>query len=150
MSTLSRRQFAHLAGISLAGLALAPRAFAQTAATPPQTKNKAVFSATDNDEARWKLILGNMNNLKTGVGAEGVELELVAYGPGLNMLKADSPVKDMVAEALKAGVKINACQNTMKFMKLTESDILPGVTFVPAGVVEVMRKQQQGWAYIRS
>lgn len=150
MSLISRRQFARIASVSMIGLAVAPQLFAQTAATAPEPKNRALFSVTENDPARWRLILGNMYNIKTGVGDEGAELELVAYGPGLNMLKADSPVKDMIAEAVKAGVKVNACQNTMRGMKLTPDDILPGVTYVPAGVIEVMRKQQQGWAYIRS
>jgi intracellular sulfur oxidation DsrE/DsrF family protein len=37
----------------------------------------------------------------------------------------------------------------MANMKLTEADMLADVGFVPAGVVEVMRKQQQGYVYIR-
>ena len=43
-----------------------------------------------------------------------------------------------------------ACQNTMAAFKLTPADMLGEVGYVPSGVVEVMRKQQQGWAYIRS
>jgi intracellular sulfur oxidation DsrE/DsrF family protein len=96
------------------------------------------------------MILNNMQNLREGVGGEPVEIELVAYGPGITMLKSDSPVKQRIAEALKSGVKVNACQNTMNGMKLTPADMLPEIGYVPSGVVEVMRKQQQGWAYIRS
>ena len=59
-------------------------------------------------------------------------------------------VKDRVAAAVKAGAKINVCQNTMRSQKLTPADMLGEVGYVPAGVVEVMRRQQQGWAYIRS
>ena len=66
------------------------------------------------------------------------------------MLKADSPVKQRIADALKNGATVNACQNTMTNSKLTPADMLPQITYVPAGVVEVMRKQQQGWAYIRT
>ena len=109
-----------------------------------------MFQVTDNDPARWNMILNNMTNLRDGVGSEGVEIELVAYGPGIGMLKADSPVKARIADALKNGVIVNGCQNTMTDMKLTPADMLPDITYVPAGVVEVMRKQQQGWAYIRS
>jgi len=96
------------------------------------------------------MILNNMQNLREGVGGEPVEIELVAYGPGIHMLKSDSPVKQRIAEALKSGVKVNACQNTMSGMKLTPADMQPDIGYVPSGVVEVMRKQQQGWAYIRS
>ena len=146
MTDLPRRPFLALAGATLLG-AVAPLAFAQTAAP---AKNRALFQVTDNDPARWNMILNNMQNLRDGVGGEPVEIELVAYGPGINMLKADSSVKQRIAEALKVGVTVNACQNTMTNAKLVPADMLPNISYVPAGVVEVMRKQQQGGAYIRS
>jgi hypothetical protein len=37
----------------------------------------------------------------------------------------------------------------MKSFKLTQSDMLPSIGYVPAGIVDIMRKQKQGWAYIR-
>ena len=77
------------------------------------------------------------------------ELEIVAYGPGISMLKIDSPVAVRIAEAVKSGVKVVACQNTMKAQKLIAADMLPTVDYVPAGVVELMKKQQEGYAYIR-
>ena len=149
MAMPSKRTFLLAGGAVLAAtLPLVSRAQAQSAAAA--TKNRAVFQVTDNDPARWNMILNNMTNLRDGVGSEGVEIELVAYGPGIGMLKADSPVKARIADALKNGVIVNGCQNTMTNMKLTSADMLPDITYVPAGVVEVMRKQQQGWAYIRS
>ena len=146
MPTLSKRSLflAGGAAVLAAVLPVAVRAQAQP------MKNRALFQVTDNDPARWTLILNNMQNLREGVGGEPVEIELVAYGPGINMLKSDSSVKQRIAEALKSGVKVNACQNTMNGMKLTTPDMLPEIGYVPSGVVEVMRKQQQGWAYIRS
>ena len=146
MTRLPRRSFLLLSGAALLG-AVAPLAFAQTS-TP--TKNRALFQVTDNDPARWNMILNNMINLKEGVGSEGVEIELVAYSSGIGMLKADSPVKHRIADALKSGVRINACQNTMTNAQLTPADMAPDIGYVPSGVVEVMKKQQQGWAYIRS
>ena len=88
--------------------------------------------------------------LREGVGAEGAEIELVAYGPGILMLKSDSSVRQRIAEALKSGVQVNACEHTMHGMRFTPADMLPDIGYVPSGVVEVMKKQQQGWAYIRS
>ena len=143
MST-SRRTFVAAGTAALVAFAL------PTAAQSQPAKNRALFQVTDNDPARWNLVLNNMANLRDGVGSEGAEIELVAYGPGLLMLKADSPVKERVAEALKNGVQVNGCQHTMRAMKLVPADMLPDIGYVPSGVVEVMRKQQQGWAYIRS
>jgi intracellular sulfur oxidation DsrE/DsrF family protein len=65
------------------------------------------------------------------------------------MLKADSVVGNRIDEAMAAGVKVVACENTMRGQKLTQADMLPKVGYVPAGVVEIMQRQQQGWAYIR-
>ncbi|HEV7575983.1 MAG TPA: DsrE family protein [Caldimonas sp.] len=145
MSTLSKRSLFLAGGAALLAAVLPAAVRAQAS-----VRNRALFQVTDNDPARWNLILNNLGALKEGVGSEGAEIELVAYGPGVNMLKADSPVKHRIADALKAGVTINACQNTMNGMKLTPADMLPEIGYVPSGVVEVMKKQQQGWAYIRS
>jgi len=147
MHTMSKRSLFLAGGAALlaAVLPVAARAQAQ-----PAVKNRALFQVTDNDPARWNMILNNMINLKEGVGGEGVEIELVAYGPGILMLKSDSPVKHRIADALKGGVQVNACQNTMNAMKLAPADMQPEIGYVPSGVVEVMKKQQQGWAYIRS
>jgi uncharacterized protein len=146
MSRAIRRSFLLLAGAGCLGAALPGLALAQAA----PARNRALFQVTDNDPARWNMILNNMQNLREDVGSEGAEIELVAYGPGLLMLKADSSVRQRIAEALKSGVKVNACQHTMTGMKLAPVDMLPDIGYVPSGVVEVMRKQQQGWAYIRS
>ncbi len=148
MTILQKRSFL-LAGGAVLAAALPLLSRAQSAPAAPAVKNRALFQVTDNDPARWNMVLNNMTNLREGVGSEGAEIELVAFGPGLAMLKADSPVKARIADALKNGVTINACQNTMKGMKLTPADMLPEISYVPAGVVEVMRKQQQGYAYIR-
>ena len=120
MRTMSKRSLFLAGGAALLAAVLPVAARAQA-----QVRNRALFQVTDNDPARWNMILNNMVNLKEGVGSESVEIELVAYGPGINMLKADSPVKHRIADALKSGVKINACQNTMSGMKLTPADMLP-------------------------
>jgi len=144
---MQRRSFVSAAAAATLVALVPVHSSAQTAQSAP---NRAIFQVTDNDPARWNMILNNMTNLREGVGSEAVEIELVAYGPGILMLKGDSAVRQRIAEAVKSGVKVNACQNTMNAMKLAPSDMLGEIGHVPSGVVEVMRKQQQGWAYIRS
>ena len=146
MTRTPRRAFLVTSGATLLAIALPRLAMAQAAAP----KNRALFSVTDNDQARWTMILNNIQNQRDGVGGEPVEVELVAYGPGIILLKSDSPLKQRIADLVKSGVKVNACQNTMNVMKLTAPEMLTEIGYVPSGVVEVMRKQQQGWAYIRS
>lgn len=112
--------------------------------------DKAVFQVTENDEAKWNLVLGNVRNLQRGTAdSGGVEVEIVAFGPGIQLLKAGSPLATRITEAVGSQVKIVACKNTMAANQLVEKDMLPDIGYVPAGVVEVMRKQEQGYAYIR-
>ena len=111
---------------------------------------RAVIQVSDNDVQKWNLALNNASNVQDDLGGpEATELEIVVYGPGIGMLKSDSPVAKRVAEALGRGVKVVACENTMRVQKLAYPDMLPNIGYVSAGVVELMKRQQQGWAYIR-
>ena len=125
---------------------------ADTAARPAAisgARHKVIFQVSDNDPRKWNLALNNVKNVQEDLGKSNVEIELVAYGPGLPMLKLDSEVASRVRDALAQGVKILACENTMTNTKTTRADMLPNIGYVKAGVVELMEKQQQGWAYIR-
>ena len=73
----------------------------------------------------------------------------MAYGPGIGMLKMESPVAARVGDASKAGVKVIACENTMRGQKLAREDMNTAISYVPAGVTEIMKKQAEGWAYLR-
>ena len=112
-------------------------------------EEKVIFQVSDAGPAKWNLTLNNARNVQADVGADKVQVEIVAYGPGIGMLKADSAVAQRVADALGKGVKVVACENTLKAQKLTRADMQANIGYVPAGVVELMRKQQEGWAYIR-
>jgi len=118
-------------------------------AQPAAQRSKVVIQVSDGDQAKWNLALNNARNIQADLGAANVDIEIVAYGPGIGMLKLDSPVANRVDEANAAGVKVMACENTMKGQKLARSDMLGSVGYVNAGVVEIMQRQQQGWAYIR-
>jgi intracellular sulfur oxidation DsrE/DsrF family protein len=112
-------------------------------------QNRIVVQVSDADPAKWNLALNNARNLQSDLGAANVEIEIVAYGPGIAMLKSESIVGNRVGDALGAGVKIVACENTMQAQKLVKADMLDRIGYVGAGVVEIMQRQQQGWAYLR-
>ena len=129
----------------LAGLAAAPAALAagDTAMT------HAVIQVSDNDPAKWNLALNNAQNMQQALGKDKIQIEIVAYGPGLAMLKADSKVAPRLNAALDSNVQLSACATTMKKMKLTKADLAGGVGVVPGGVIEIMKRQSEGWSYIR-
>ncbi|MES2412298.1 MAG: DsrE family protein [Pseudomonadota bacterium] len=141
---MNRRLFIQ-AGALASLAAAAPMLMAQTAAK----RNRIVIQVSDNDPAKWNLALNNAKNLQEDVGAANVDIEIVAYGPGIGMLKLESPTGARIADAMKANVKVLACENTMRGQKLTRDDMLAGISYVPAGVTEIMKKQTEGWAYLR-
>jgi hypothetical protein len=140
---MNRRQLLRVAA-ALAAAAVTPAALAQLAA-----ENRVVIQVSDADAGKWNLALNNARNLQTDLGAKSVDIEIVAYGPGIGMLKSDSVVGNRVGEALATGVKVVACENTMRGQKLAKGDMLNGIGYVGAGVVEIMRRQQERWTYLR-
>lgn len=136
--------------ISLAACGTTAHAQTRAAASNPATpKHKVVFQVSDNDPKKWELTMSNIRNIQADLGKENVAVEVVAYGPGLAMLQLDSPASNRITDALRAGVKVVACENTMHGQKLTKDDMLSGISYVPAGVSEIMLLQEAGYAYVR-
>lgn len=133
----------------VACLALALPATGYAAAKNAHKKERVIFQVSDSNQKVWNLALNNMKNVQHSYGKKNVDVELVVYGPGIGMLKMDSAVGNRVNDAVAAGVKVVACQNTMHAQKLTKEDMLASIGYVPGGVVELMKRQRQGWAYIR-
>jgi intracellular sulfur oxidation DsrE/DsrF family protein len=143
--SIAARGIAVLAAVGILS-ATVSHAQPQLAATQ---RARVVIQVSDSDQGKWNLALNNAKNIQTDLGAPNVDIEIVTYGPGIDMLKLDSPVGGRIGEATTAGVKVVACENTMRGQKLSRADMLNGISYVPAGVVELMSRQQQGWAYIR-
>jgi intracellular sulfur oxidation DsrE/DsrF family protein len=110
---------------------------------------KVVLQVSDADPAKWNLALNNANNIQHDLGKGNVDIEIVAYGPGLAMLKADSRVADRLAQALDGSIGLMACENTMRNTKVTKDQMYSGISYVDAGVVHIMKREREGWAYIR-
>lgn len=119
--------------------------------------HKIAVHVNDNDPKTMNIALNNIANTKSYYDAKGetVEIELVAYGPGLHMLRADtSPVKDRIgAMALEIeGLKFSACANTMAGMAKKEGkepELLSEAGIVPSGVVRLIELQEEGYAYVK-
>jgi len=125
---------------------------ATVASSPARAGDKAhkvVFQVSDADPAKWNLALNNVRNVQHDLGLDNVQIEIVAYGPGIGMLRKGSVVGDRISQTLAAGTAVVACENTMQTQKLTRADMLEDIDYVPAGVVELMKRQKEGYAYIR-
>jgi hypothetical protein len=100
-STRRHRTFtpAWLAALLLAAVVGVAPAFAQSTAAG---QNRVVMQVSDADPGKWNLALNNVRNLQADLGASNVEIEIVAYGPGIGMLKPDSVVGNRIGEAAAA------------------------------------------------
>lgn len=121
--------------------------------------HRLAIHVDQNDPAVMNLALNNATNVieyYRGKG-ESADVEIVAYGPGLNMLRDDtSPVKDRIKHikdlAFPGKIQFSACENTRKGMEKKEGHAIPilsDATPVPSGVVRLMQLQEEGWSYLR-
>ena len=141
------------AALVATALAFAPGfANAQSTAKHAAQKSeryKVVLQVSDADPAKWNLALNNARNVQEDLGKANVDVEIVAYGPGLGMLKTDSKVADRLAQALDNSIGLMACENTMRNTKVQRDEMYGGIGYVDAGVVHIVKRQREGWAYVR-
>jgi len=119
--------------------------------------HKIAIQVNQNDKAVMDLALNNAKNVIDYYKSKGekVAVEIVTFGPGLHMLRADtSPVKDRIAvmSLENANVTFAACGNTQVNQSKAENKpvvLISEAKVTPSGVVRLMELQQQGYAYIR-
>jgi uncharacterized protein len=121
--------------------------------------HRIVIQVDQNDADVMNLALNNARNLLEFYRAknEDIDVEIVAYGPGLHMLRDDtSPVKDRIKELAEVSfpskIAFSACNNTKQGMEKREGHpitIIPQATIVPAGVVRIMELEEQGYSYVK-
>ena len=124
---------------------------------PPRKPHRVAVQVNANEPAAMNLALNNASNVAQYYKelGEEVQIEVVAYGPGLHMLREDtSPVKDRIKSISESipNISFKACGNTQQNMQKTEAKDIPLVsqaTVVKSGVVWLMELQEQGWSYIR-
>jgi uncharacterized protein len=121
--------------------------------------HRVSIQVDQNDPQVMNLALNNATNVIEYYRAknEDVDVDIVTYGPGLHMLRADtSPVQDRIKRlkelAFPGKIQFSACNNTKQGMEKAEGhaiSVLSDATIVPSGVVRLMELQEQGWSYVR-
>ena len=119
--------------------------------------HRVVIQVNSNDAALMNLALNNASNINKYYMDHGeeAEIQIVAFGPGLNMLRADtSPVKARIASLAQNydNIEYKACENTIKGMERKSGKdvtLISEAEVVPSGVIEIIHLQEQGWSYIK-
>jgi len=136
-------------GVAL-GVVAAPQALADTSnKAQPSGKYRLVFHVSENNPVHWNVTLNMAMAFQKNQGKDNSEIEIVAIGPGLNMLKADSKVTGRIAQALERDIDVVACGETMQVTKVKKEDLVGGVRVVPGGLLEIVNRQRSGWSYVR-
>jgi intracellular sulfur oxidation DsrE/DsrF family protein len=120
-------------------------------------QHRVVIQVSENDPRIMNLALNNAENMRSFYeqAGETVQIEIVAYGPGLTMLRSDtSPVRDRLAALVgrPQSVTFSGCANTLSTQSRRESkeiSLVPEAQLVPAGIARIVQLQEQGWTYIR-
>ena len=149
-----------LLGAALLALVVATSKTALQVAAQSVASPRAHHVAFQVDEAgadRMNQVLNNIDSMYAAYQEhdEPVEIELVAFGPGLAMLRDDaSPVKPRLAaeRAAHPALVLSACENTRRAMSRAEGKEIALVAEarpVPSGVVRLTQLQEAGWTYLR-
>jgi len=118
----------------------------------PFAEAKVVLQISDVDPAKQTLVLNVANNLIKYYGPDQVDIEVVAFGPGLRLLFADNANAPRVDSLSAEGVRFAACGNTLKAVtkKLGhEPPLNAHATKVPAGIVRILELTKQGFTLVR-
>ena len=121
----------------------------KTDAKKETANHKVVVQLSTNDVAQWNFLMNNLKFLKAAWG-EQVAIEVVAYGPGVDMLMTNTPQKEKIADFKKQGIDFVVCENTMKVRNIAKEEIIQEAGYVPSGVGELVLKQEQGWSYFKA
>lgn len=119
----------------------------------PAPRHRVVFEALRGPE-QWETYMKNIANVQKALGADNVEIELVVHGEALHILRKDNPeVTEFVRSELKSlsgmGVKVAACRNSMRSRDVSKEELFPFTIVVDAALAEIIRKQEEGWAFIK-
>jgi len=134
-------------------------AFATSALAADGKTHRIAIQVDQNDPQVMNMVLNNATYVieYCRVKNEDVDVEIVAYGPGMHMLRADtSPVQDRIKRlkdmVFPGKIQFSACNNTKQGMEKTEGhaiSIVSEAAVVPSGVVRLMELQEAGWSYVR-
>lgn len=134
----------------LVALAFPMLASAQTEAPVVTTKKlKVVIQLTTNDTLAQKSLVKQIHNIR--VAAPKAKIEVVCHNNGISFLQTATTQQAAKIRDLHAqGVDFVACENTMRDRKIKREDLVADCRTVPSGVVEIILKQDAGWAYLKA
>lgn len=112
-------------------------------------QQKILWDLSAKDTTDQSAVFRQINNVLTA--APDTKIEVVFHGDAITSVAKDQTFyAAKIADYIAKGVAFVACNNSMKRKGLTAADLLPGVVVVPVSMLEMAKKQQEGWSYIKA
>ena len=118
----------------------------------PFAEHKIVLQLSDNDARKQALVISVANNLLKFYDPDKVAIEVVAFGPGIELLRAESASRKQVESLIAQGVRFDVCLNTVDTIERQTGrrpDIMPGATPVQVGVGQILFLTENGYTLVR-
>ena len=123
------------------------------AKTKPKSKpavHRVAFDVAINDPISFKVLIKNIDSLKAALAPEAVQVRVVCYAKGLDLMLSEDPEVVSGIERLAAqGVTFAACGITAKSRNLAQAQLGAACTLVDGGLAELVRLQESGWSYVK-
>jgi intracellular sulfur oxidation DsrE/DsrF family protein len=118
-------------------------------ATADLKEYKALYILNNSDEKKIRGTLRNINNALEDPRLKGkLQVELVAFGDGVEVFKQTAHYDTLLTNLQKKGVLLAQCENTIRERKINKSDLWSFISYVPSGNGEIIIRQYQGWATV--
>jgi intracellular sulfur oxidation DsrE/DsrF family protein len=138
--------------VALLLLAAFPPALAEES-EKPFAEAHIVLQLADGDDQSQTRVLSVANNLiKHYGGPDLVDIEIVAYGPGISLLYPDNPNRERILSLITNEVRFVGCLNTLNTIERKTGkrpQLIPEAIKVQTGVARLVERAQQGFVVIR-
>ena len=118
----------------------------------PFAEHKIVLQLSDNDPRKQGLVLSVTSNLMKHYDPDKVAIEIVAFGPGIDLLKPDNPNRKMVESLISQGARFDICLNTVDTLEREHGkrpEYIPAATPVQVGVAQILFLTENGYTLVR-
>jgi hypothetical protein len=118
----------------------------------PFAEHKIVLQLSDNDVRKQNLVISVANNLLKFYDPDKVAIEVVAFGPGIDLLRSENASRKQVESLIAQGVRFDVCLNTVDTIERETGrrpEIIPGATPVQVGVGQILYLAENGYTLVR-
>ncbi len=151
---ISHRRSTVRAVIAVAMLAIPLVARAQPAPLPdkPFAEHRIVLQLSDSDASKQGLVISVAYNLLKAYDPDKVAIEVVTFGPGIDLLRPDNTNRKRVESLVAQGVRFDVCLNTVDTIERETGkrpDIIPQAITVQVGVGQILSLTENGYTLVR-